>query len=693
MTRLALALGLLAVVTPCAAQQTATVEGNVRDALDELVADATIVIESQARGRVASVTADGVGRYRVAALPPGVYRLTASQKGFREKRIEGLELGPGQVVQADFYLSMESLSETVEVEALVRDISGGASITELSSETISLLPKGRDYLSLVAPSTPGANHEPASAGIQTHGASGAENRFLVNGMDTTNLVTGLSDQEAIVDFLETVSIQTTGFGADQRVATGGVIRAVTKSGTNRWRGSAALFATRDSWTGSPRPELELDAETGESALYVTPYSDDTRTLEPLADVGGPLWRSRAWAYVGYGERHRPFERQVTFFENGETSRFESRPVERSGYWTLTGQANDSLRGRLSGVHRRIRGGSAVPALGADHISFENPALFPSRVRDDSSSATTTAVVDWTLSASTLFSANAGWFASSRRTLNAPTAVRRQFGTSNLTMPGVPPDLRHAAGFADAPRPRSTAYDDTSRLQFEARILRSLNGWGRHAMTGGVQIERQANSIDAGDRAPSLSLQWDRDASRVGFDEGTRGPFGYYVATLFQTLGEVSSTAVAGFLQDRWIVHDRITLQLGLRAESEHLPSYLDGNPGISFGFGDKLAPRLGAAWDATGDGRWLVSFHWGLYHDLTKLFLPRITFSADHFYQTYFTLDTPDWRSLSCTGAAENLSCPGTYLGRVNFRVPWNQPDDDGVVPSNRPRPATLPHA
>lgn len=665
-------------VGPARAQQGATVEGNVRDALDELVAGATIVVESIARGRVASVTADAVGRYRAAALPPGMYRLTARRKGFRETSIEMLDLAAGQVVQADFYLTMESLSESVQVEAFVRNVAGGTSITELSRDVIARLPKGRDYLSLIAPATPGANFESTSAGIQVHGASGGENRFVVNGMDTTNLVTGLSDQEAIVDFLETVSVQTTGFGADQRVATGGVIQAVTKSGTNQWRGSAGLFATRDSWTGSPRPELELDAETNETALYVTPYSDDTRTIEPLADVGGPLWRSRAWLYAGYGERHRPFDRQVTFFENGQTATFQSRPVERSGYWTLTGQANNGLRGRLSGVHRRVRGGSAVPALGADGVSFENPALFPSRVRDESSSSTTSAALDWALSESTLFSSNVGWFAASRRTLNAPTGMRRQFGNSNLGMESVPPELRHAAGFADAPRPRSTAYDDTSRLLFEARIMRPFSGWGRHVLTGGTQVERQTNSVDAGDRAPTLSLQWDRATTQFG--PNGRGAFGYYVATLFQTLGDVSSTAIAGFLQDRWTVHDRVTLHVGVRAENEHLPSYLEGNPGISFGFGDKLAPRVGAAWDVTGDGRWLVSSHWGLYHDLTKLTLARLTFGADHFYQTSFTLDTADWPSLSCTGPSEALSCPGEFLGRVNFRVPWNQPDDNGVV-------------
>ena len=156
-------------------------------------------------------------------------------------------------------------------------------------------------------------------------------------------------------------------------------------------------------------------------------------------------------------------------------------------WTLTGQAGDPLRGRLAGVHRRIRGGSALPSLGANGVSFENPALFPSQVRNDATSSSVSGSLDWVVSPSTVLSANCpGTFSSGRRTLNASTALRHRFGTSNLSMTSVPPDLRHASGYADAPSSNTTQYNDTSRLLVETRAVTSFRGWGQHTLTAALR---------------------------------------------------------------------------------------------------------------------------------------------------------------------------------------------------------------
>ena len=78
-----------------------------------------------------------------------------------------------------------------------------------------------------------------------------------------------------------------------------------------------------------------------------------------------------------------------------------------------------------------------------------------------------------------------------------------------------------------------------------------------------------------------------------------------------------------FLQDAWTIGRRLTLHLGLRTENEHVPSLLDDprapDTAMEFGFGDKLAPRLGFAWDASGDGKTKVYGSWGVFYDITKL--------------------------------------------------------------------------
>ena len=72
------------------------------------------------------------------------------------------------------------------------------------------------------------------------GASAAENRYIVDGAETTNLQSGLSGKNLIVDFVDEVQVKSSGYTAEYGGAMGGVISAVTKSGTNAYHGSGLL---------------------------------------------------------------------------------------------------------------------------------------------------------------------------------------------------------------------------------------------------------------------------------------------------------------------------------------------------------------------------------------------------------------------------------------------------------------------
>ena len=79
------------------------------------------------------------------------------------------------------------------------------------------------------------------------GASGSENRFIVDGMDTTALQTGVSNKEVLTDFLAEVQVKSSGYNAEYRAATGGVISAITKSGSNRFRGDIGAYYEPNDW--------------------------------------------------------------------------------------------------------------------------------------------------------------------------------------------------------------------------------------------------------------------------------------------------------------------------------------------------------------------------------------------------------------------------------------------------------------
>jgi hypothetical protein len=147
---------------------------------------------------------------------------------------------------------------------------------------------------------------------------------------------------------------------------------------------------------------------------------------------------------------------------------------------------------------------------------------------------------------------------------------------------------------------------------------------------------------------------------------------------------VKSNVYGVFVQDTWNVTNRLTVNLGLRTESENVPAYATAsdvppNP-IKFGWKDKTAPRLGFAYDLKGDGRSKVYGSWGIFYDIFKLNMPRGSFGGEKWISYYYSLDTPNFESISgANGCVPN--CPGTFFQSVDFRRPSVKPGQDVAPP------------
>ncbi len=84
------------------------------------------------------------------------------------------------------------------------------------------------------------------------------------------------------------------------------------------------------------------------------------------------------------------------------------------------------------------------------------------------------------------------------------------------------------------------------------------------------------------------------------------------------------------------------MNLGVRLEKEDVPSYQEGVSGLKFGLGSKIAPRIGVAYDVTGDGKTKISGFYGLFYDRFKLTLSRRTFGGEKYHKLYFDLFPTD---------------------------------------------------
>jgi outer membrane receptor protein involved in Fe transport len=669
-----------------AQEQRGSIEGVVRDSSGAVLPGATVEAVS-ATGGTFSTTSDAAGVYRFPAVPPGRYTVTATMSGFVTAKVEDVEVLLGQIKKVDFTLAVAGVAETVQVtaESPLIDVRQSTRSFSIRDEMIDKIPRGRDFSSIVV-QAPGANSETRfGGGISIDGSSAAENSYIIDGIETTELVGGRQGKTLITDFIEEIQVKSSGYPAEFRGSTGGVINVITKSGTNDLSGAASTYFSGDSIETGRRPTLRLRLDNADLAEYITFPEDSWTRWEPGFGVGGPIARDRIWFFGSYQPALVSTDRTVTLLANNErlTRNQDQKIHYASG--NITSQLSGAARLRVAANLNPSTTRGILPTL--DGTDAPGTIYDIDTIRDN---YTLTANLDYTATNRLFFGLRGGWFLSDMHNEGVPQGPRYWFRTSNLGMSGVPANLQRATGFMSPTTNFETRKDEMTRVQLQADATYFGSWGGQHALKAGVQIDRIGNDVDAGETGHQVQLFWNRTFS------GQRGTFGYYRVRSnglrpergFLRQGDVHSNNVGLFIQDSWTIRDRLTLNLGLRTENERVPSFTTegGIPStaIEWGFGDKLAPRLGFAYDIRGDGRTKAYGSWGLFYDIMKLELPRGSFGGEHWLEYWYTLDTPDWTTLSRPGCPP--ACPGRLiLGPVDFRHPSNAPGENTIDPDLDP--------
>jgi len=233
-------------------------------------------------------------------LLPGTYTVTAILSNFKPATTPNVVVGLGSIKTVDLSLQLASVSEVVTVmgEASLVDVKSSARAANIRGEQIDLLPHNRDFSSLVT-QAPGANQEFKSNGIMIDGSSGAENRFIIDGIETTDLIGGASGKDLLADFVEEVQVKSTGYPAEYGGSTGGVINVQTKSGTNNYGGVLLGVYQGSNLQGSANPTLRAVFGVPTQAEYHTYPKDDNTRFEPGATLGGPIVVNKAWFFAAY----------------------------------------------------------------------------------------------------------------------------------------------------------------------------------------------------------------------------------------------------------------------------------------------------------------------------------------------------------------------------------------------------------
>ncbi|MEP6782669.1 MAG: TonB-dependent receptor [Acidobacteriota bacterium] len=669
-------LVIVALVVPAFAQeQRGSLEGVVRDASGAVLPGATVNATSNVGQPVATVS-DTVGVYRFPSLPPGNYKVTANLQGFVAREVVDVRIGLGQIKKVDFSLPLSGVTETVKVtaETPLVDVRQSSRAVNIRAEQVELLPKGRDFTTLVT-QAPGANQEAKLGGLSIDGASAGENRYIIDGIETTNLQSGTSGKNVIVDFIEEVQVKSSGYTAEFGGATGGVINAVTKSGTNDFHGSALYNFEGSSLEGARRPTLRTSLTNSDVAEYINYPKDERKRNEPGFAVGGPIAKNRLWFFGAYQPALTTINRSVdaTTAVNPSAGTFSQEQKQTVHYITgnITSQLSDKSRLRVAYNNSNSKREGLLPALtGLDPAgsNYAKSSEFPNYSASGN--------IDYVASSKLLFGLRGGYYTSDQHDSNVTEEpLYRWTNTNNVGYLDVPASLQRGTGFASIPSNTKVTQDQQTRLYFQADSTVYAKAGGDHQFKFGVQADRVGNNVLSGESRNRVSLFWNTALS------GARGTYGYYSVRSnavaprqgFITQGDISTTNLGLFAQDAWTINNKLTINAGVRTERERVPTYSTGSDipqfGIEFNFGDKLAPRAGFAYDIKGDGNWKAFGSWGIFYDIFKLELPRGSFGGDKWIEYYYTLDTFNWNTL-VDGSNCPPACPGTLLRSTDFRHP-----------------------
>lgn len=560
-TRLALiaAVFLLGGVSPAWSQvvQTSLLTGRVFDPSGAVIPGAEVMLRGPflLDGERLTMAGEG-GRYRFPALQPGVFRLTASAAGFAPMERGDILVEVGEDRSVDFVLEIGSRTEQVTVAQRVPavDIRASAIPTHLDQSLLNNLPVSRELDDLIN-LAPGVTDNVAFGGTQY------SNAIYVNGVQTTDP----SDQQALVglnhNWLEQMEVSALGAGSEYGGFTGVAANAIVKSGGNRFSSLSEYWTTRSGWDGDNSPQTDFFG-----------FFQPRETLsfwDTSVQVGGPIVEDRVWFFAGAA--FSTVEEHPALSGPGSTERDERDFITR-----VDAALTDSVH--LEGLYRNGRFDTTGAGLGAT-TSIESTRNEVDRNQLWNSRMTFA-------QGRTLLEARTGGYA--RRFASDPRPPNTRLGPSPVFVPGVGTTVT-SAPFADEDRARADAAVSLTRY---ADVLGQP-----HDLKAGLEFERTTLT------------------SRIGFPGGKLfvaipPPFMFFNGWDGER-DQATSHRGTAYVRDRWSVHDRVTLNLGLRLDINRASV---PDQGTIFST-NPVSPRTGVAWAVTSDGATVVRAHAGRYHD------------------------------------------------------------------------------
>ncbi len=620
LTVLCLCVTLLSSAAPTFAQEfRGRINGVVTDNTGAILPGATVTASSPAMIQPQVQVTGADGSYRFLALNPGVYAIEFDLAGFQKVQRNDVRVVINQTLTVDQQMSVATLQETVTVTGAspVVDTSTTAMATNFTKDLLTEIPNARDVWAAMAQAPGiqmtgfdvGGSNTGNQTGFRSYGFD-TQNQTRVEGIDTTE---GTAANAGYFDFGSFEEFQVGGAGADSGAFAGGAVLSISvKSGGDAFRGTwYSDYISESQLTDNVPDNLRLLNTPDDNGMFSRLGLCFQRSGETICrgnatqkqsdlngDLGGPLWRQKAWFFTSWRLNDK-YEFITGLGDQTQRSKLSNKYTFKGTF--QVGKSNQII-GFLNKREKLqdLRGISLTTPLSAAY--YQSSRNYPMKI-------------EWTSvlgSRAFLDVLAAQWYNF------FPLRPVRDFGLYDG--PWEAPRIDTATSVI-SPRGGNSGYQDQKRFkpQFYTTLSYFQDGWkGSHDFRIGVDWKRDRRSLF---NDQPFDIQY-RD------NNGNLSAVDLHNTSVTGTNDVVYT---AGWINDTWKLTDRLTLNLGVRVEryrdewpdQEFAPNgipALAGSTDVRYrafvaprivsattvANTTTLAPKVGFAYDLTGDNRTVI---------------------------------------------------------------------------------------